>query len=464
MAGIPWTDSEEKALRDALASQGRWTQGAYAAFLASDRTLNARRSFEGCRNKLKRASSKRGAGVEFTETTNVAEARSTSEQIKTLAQLIEACKVDLSIWKVVDWAVRAYDGWRADTDKDLVFDEGRITGHVRSRGITTRTLWSIFARFVRRNPIPVEPTFQPISCSIEYPSPRKPKRGSVIRALILGDAHIGFKKDLKDAKLYPFHDRKALDVAVQVAELYQPNLIGVIGDWLDMSRWTKKFASDPEFYWATQPAILEGHWWLRRLRESCPDTRIVYLEGNHEKRMRSYIRDHMMEAYHLHGVSDQFPVLGLPHLLNLSKLQIDWAGGYPEDAVYYPAPWLCWEHGNVARVPGITAKAMIEHVVSWRVFGHVHRREVVSRTFEKGRNISGVNFGCLCHVDGRVPGSSLKSQWQQGFGIMEFAESLPSPSIEMITVVDGKATWRGAEFGGESNVRALEESFADWHW
>lgn len=464
MAGIPWTDSEEKDLKSALANWGTWTQAAYAAFVASNPDLYGRRSFEGCRNKLKRVSSERTTGVEFTERANVAEAKSISEQIQTLAQLIAACKVDLSVWKVIDWTVRAYDGWRADTDKDLVFEEGKITGHVRSKGITTKTLWSIFARFVRRKPILVEPTFQPISCSIEYPKPKKPKRGSVIRSLVLGDAHIGFKKDLRNAKLYPFHDRRALDVAVQIAALYQPNLIGIIGDWLDMSRWTKKFASEPEFYWATQPAILEGHWWLRRLRASCPDTKIVYLEGNHEKRMRDYIRDHMMEAYQLHGVSDQLPVLGLPHLLNLSSLQIDWIGGYPDGAVYHTAPWLRWEHGNIARMPGVTAKRVVAYALGWRVFGHVHRREVVSRTFEKGRNISGVNFGCLCHVDGRLPGSSPISQWQQGFGIMEFAESPSSPSVEMITIEDGKAIWRGAEFGGESNVHALEKAFADWHW
>jgi len=312
--------------------------------------------------------------------------------------------------------------------------------------------------------VPIELTFQPIACPIEYARPPEIQQGSVTRALVLPDAHIGFEKELKSAALHPFHDRQALDIALQVAATYQPDLIVVLGDLLDMSRWTMRFAAEPEFYFATQPALLEAHWWLRRLREFCPDATIVYLEGNHEKRMRDYIRDQMMEAYQLRRVADEFPVLSLPHLLDLSSLQVDWIGGYPNDAVYYSTPWLRWEHGNVARVAGSTAKQMIEFATSWRVFAHVHRREVVSRTFEDGRNISGVNFGCLCHVDGRVPGSSPGNQWQQGFGVVEFTEGLPSPAIEMITLQDGRATWRGNEFAGNFDVQVLREAFPDWNW
>lgn len=53
MAGTPWTDSEERDLRDAIAERGTWTQGAYSVFLTSNPTLNSRRSFDGCRSKLK---------------------------------------------------------------------------------------------------------------------------------------------------------------------------------------------------------------------------------------------------------------------------------------------------------------------------------------------------------------------------------------------------------------------------
>jgi len=402
-------------------------------------------------------------GVEFADEGNWAEARSVAGQIQTLDQLIDACNVDLDIWRVLDWNIRAYDGWRADTDKDLAFDEGKISGYVRSKGITTQTLWSVFAKLIRINPQPIRPTFQPLSCPITYPHPSKPGPGAVTRSVILADSHIGFEKNLKNAELYPFHDRRALDVVAQIVQSYQPDLIGIVGDWFDMSRWTKKFASEPEFYWTTQPAILEGHWWLRRLRDTCPQAGIIYLEGNHEKRLQDFVRDHMMEAYQLGAVVDQVPVLSMPHLLDLSGLQIDWIGGYPE-ARYCPADWLCWEHGDIARVPGGTAKAVIEHAMTWRVFGHIHRREVVSKTFGGGRNISGTSFGCLCHVDGRLPGSSRDSQWQQGIGIMEFTEDFPSPVVEAITIRDGVALWRGAKFVGVDNVEVLKKTFPDWNW
>lgn len=57
MAGTPWTDTEERDLRDALADRGTWTQGAYSLFLTCNPTLNSRRTFDGCRSKIKTFSS-----------------------------------------------------------------------------------------------------------------------------------------------------------------------------------------------------------------------------------------------------------------------------------------------------------------------------------------------------------------------------------------------------------------------
>lgn len=74
MAGTPWTDSEERDLRSALADRGRWTQGAYSIFLTSNPTLNSRRTFDGCRNKIKTFSSDRLASERAEAISDQAEA------------------------------------------------------------------------------------------------------------------------------------------------------------------------------------------------------------------------------------------------------------------------------------------------------------------------------------------------------------------------------------------------------
>lgn len=411
-----------------------------------------------------------GLGVEFEERGNTATGRSLSTQITKPEEQMEAAGIDPAVWTYDDFDVRTYDGWRGDTRKDLTFDEGRISGYVKDGGIITKTLWSLHVDYYRIEPEPLEPTFGLIQCPVDYPEPAAPLEGRHLRALLFSDAHIGFEKDLRNGKLKPFHDRPMLDVICQIAYDYQPNLIGVLGDLFDMTRCTRKFAHEPEFYFTTQPAFYEGHWLLRRLRELCPDAEIVYVEGNHEVRLPSYVRDHMIEMYKMRRVAGLFPSLSIPELLNLQALKVHWVDGYDDDrATYKPAPWLVLEHGNIARVAGNTAKAVVEKAVRWRFSGHTHRCEVASRSFEEDEaderpSVSSVQFGCCCHVDGRVPGSAPGCQWQKRFGIVEFDKRVPPPTVDIIPVRKGQAIWRGKRYRGRDYAEELRATWPDWNW
>lgn len=66
--------------------------------------------------------------------------------IKTLEELITACNIDLSYWKVDRWEVKTYQGYRRDESKHLYFDGGKISGTADDDGnIRLVTMYAVKA-------------------------------------------------------------------------------------------------------------------------------------------------------------------------------------------------------------------------------------------------------------------------------------------------------------------------------
>jgi len=93
----------------------------------------------------------------------------------------------------------------------------------------------------------------------------------------------------------------------------------------------------------------EAHWWISQLRQACPDSKIVYIAGNHEVRLPFTITTHLLAAHQLLAMAGQFsmPTLDLPTLLDLEGLGVECMANYPE-AETFVGPARC-THGNVVR-------------------------------------------------------------------------------------------------------------------
>ena len=281
------------------------------------------------------------------------------------------------------------------------------------------------------------------------------------RLLFLPDAHTGFERDLRTGKLTEYHDRAAMEVAVQVASATQPDVIVLSGDWADFAEVSDKFPRTPQCEQIVQPTIIELVWWLAQLRIVCPNARIVYIEGNHEHRLPKLLAKHLPWAYDLTSVEDLdgHPALSVPSLLGLDALNIEWLGGYPKNKLVL-SPSLVVTHGNKTRAgAGNTVRYTIKNRQYTEVYGHLHRAEMTSKTVHdmEGNQhyITAISSGLLGHIDGRIPGGSDEYDWQQAFTIVDYTKDWAQPYLTYIK--DGMALLNGVWYkagGVKSLIKA----------
>jgi len=408
------------------------------------------------------------ASFSFTEDGNYAEfVTETEGRVKSFEDLVAAFNIDLTVWKRIFFECGTHEGWRKNQDKNLTFDRGVMDGHVISKGILVVPLYRTKARFIRREPIALYPVIRPVECATSYQKPRATKRAGVKRALLGGDPQIGFWKDGATGKLIPFHDRRALDLFLQVADHEQPELIVWGGDIEDFAEMQDRFLKDPDFEGTTQPAIEETHWWLAQLRAACPDAEIVIMAGNHDDRLRKAMITHFKAACQLRAADEvELPApLSPERLLGLRGLGIDWIGDYP-DGEYWLDDGLRTIHGNqVSQVPGGTAAAVLKDADDWTLFFHAHRREMASKTVHGRhgrRSISAVSPGCLCRVDGAVPGRKKRQNWQQGMALVDYAGS--HPAAYLIEIREGAAVWDRRALRARDRLDDLRKDNPRWNW
>jgi hypothetical protein len=410
-----------------------------------------------------------GDTIRFSEEDNTATAASVSRRIKTLDELLAACKADLSVWRVKRWKAKKWDGFAKDEHKDLVFDEGKISGWLRASGVAVEPLWSIWAEFIRIEPIALFPTIQPVECAVSFRKPPKPPKTGIRRALIWADPHFGFTHDFRNGLLIPFHSRQVLDVILQIAQDAGIDRVVMLGDWLDLAEWSDRFIRRPEFMQCTQPAILESFWWLSQFRHALPKAKMSLHEGNHDERMTRAILTHLRAAYGLRAADemDLPPAMSVPKLMALHKLHIEWVGDYPDDGEWLNAG-IRLSHGSTARGGGgDTAKAVVMAADVTEIFGHIHRMEWVSRTkhLRDGRQVlAGFCPGCACWIDGRVPGKMGRQQWQNGCAIIDYEPKGSRYSITPIPIEDGYAIWDGKAFKARDRLAELRKALPDWNW
>lgn len=325
------------------------------------------------------------------------------------------------------------------------------------------------ANFVRKHPEPVFPVIHPVTPAetFDYPDPQP--RGGVWREVIFGDAQIGFRKSISTAALDPFHDRAAMDIMLQIVKYLQPQSVVNLGDYLDAAE-LSHFTQEPAFYFTLQPAIYEGHYWLRQLRVAAPEAELVYLKGNHEVRLDNGLLNHFPAAHNLRRATavHMGSVTSLGFLMSMDELAVEWVEDYPNGEKW--SADLRYRHGDTARKnPGATARAVLEDAQSDEAFGHTHRPEMVGKVLygRDGRHgVKAWNPGCLCRVDGAVPGSSADDHWRQGVVVRDYLPNGTLSTETFVNIENGRALFDGKLWEGDaaSRLAELRAAYPNWQW
>lgn len=175
---------------------------------------------------------------------------------------------------------------------------------------------------------------------------------------------------------YPFHDALALSKLIKVISDIQPDYVFQIGDAIDfpqVSRWTKGTAGE---YAPTLQKHIDGFKGvLRELRDAAPKAKITWLEGNHDLRLRDFVKQYAAPLRTLDALTTQ-------SLFELDAVRVDYVQGPVRIATNTYAVHG-HESGGYASTPQAWDTKFIKRYGSDKniVFGHTHQPYLLTRAY-----------------------------------------------------------------------------------
>ena len=360
----------------------------------------------------------------------------TTGKTPTLENLLNKFEISEEIWKVTNFKVNQ---WDVSAKEEI---DGKIAWN-------THTNYQARASLVRKIPIKCDfPAVQGATVSDISLNVKIPKRDLKLD-VILPDAQVGFKRDLNTGKLTPLHDLKAIAIATEIIKDLKPDRVIMLGDMLDLPDWSTHYVRSPEFYFTTQPSLDWLASWIKELRPYCKD--MIYIEGNHEKRMIDSIIQNTIQAYGIKPANEPEvpPLMSVPYMLGLHKMGVEYIGNYPHGEYYINDNLVCIHGNKVGAKSGQSVMKMLDSPRISLIQGHVHRLEMAHKTVWTHGNpkiYQAISCGTLAKIDGTVPGGGTRYNWQQGLGIVEYDKE--RFQIDTIGIYNGKSIFRGKCYDG----------------
>ncbi|MFA5123832.1 metallophosphoesterase [Zavarzinia sp.] len=270
--------------------------------------------------------------------------------------------------------------------------------------------------------------------------PAPPKGHGAPRVTVaFGDTHFGASRDPWTSEVIPYHDEHALDCALQLVEHLAPDAIVFLGDGLDLPEFSTKYDRDPEQEYTTGIAVEAARAWLQALRRTARHAAIYWTEGNHDRRIRDYMRKVAKAAAVLRNPDGAHSV-DLPRLLGLADLDVEFVPADRDvridDVRYVHGDNREWaDLGAVKSRGGATAAEMLKAATECTVYGHTHKAELGARRLHVGggyRRIWVASPGGLMRPDGVLPGerpdedrtqgAAVVTSWPDGRASLQLAE------------------------------------------
>ena len=237
---------------------------------------------------------------------------------------------------------------------------------------------------------------------------KKFERPREFTELKIDDAPDGYKILVVNDTQIPFQDHKTLRAVHKFWDDFQPDLEVYNGDIIDFYS-ISSFDKNPTRAFKLQDELDDTYEWLFSRAEANPNARRIFIEGNHEDRLRRFLWKEAAELSSLRVLTFEelmrFEELGMEDLTYMSvldflgfRIQHGWkaSGG--------STPWPI----NVGRF-------MAQKEGSSGLCGHTHRASIYCWTTSRGSH-SYVENGCLCRFDLEF---APFPNWQQAFSYGE---------------------------------------------
>lgn len=263
--------------------------------------------------------------------------------------------------------------------------------------------------------------------AVPIPKTAKIDKSKVKRAVIYGDRH-GIMQD-----------EKAVNVLYSIIKDVEPHLIVNIGDDVDCYT-ISRFDKNPARVHDLQAEIDNTRRHLHQIAQLASSADRIWLEGNHEERLRKLV-------WRLPGAAQELAKLRvIQENLTWEKLvgtkEIGWTFvPSAEQSRKVIIPRVIIKHGTkLGNWSGLSAKAEMGKYGKSGLSGHSHRLAAI---YHKDLNGSHVwcETGCLCTVE---PEYDIDPDWQQGLVVVEFTNDWFN--VELVYIENGKAQYRGVKY------------------
>lgn len=295
------------------------------------------------------------------------------------------------------------------------------------------------------------------------------KRGLYETALAIGDYHA------------PFGDPFALAGVMEFAKDLQPDVIFFMGDMVDfadisyfsqnplrtlsmneqqqIAKSIKRNGKDIILQAAMQREFDEVYRLLVKMRNILPNTRMIYIYGNHEYRLHRFLCEKAPELVGLRRAEQQkeSPILSVEYLLRFKELEIEKCFSEQRESYFQWGRYLILGHFDTVRKhSGWTARGLVDEKNISLIQAHTHRMGSYHKTTFGGHQLVGHENGCLCSLK---PEYKKDPNWQQGFTVVHKKRNGSRFHIQPIPIVDYKFFYGDIEYNGKPLIKIKRKSF-----
>ncbi len=229
----------------------------------------------------------------------------------------------------------------------------------------------------------------------------------------------------------PFHDEKAVGLALQVLRDFGPDEVVILGDFFDCYT-VSQYSKDPKNQYKLLETELEaGRDLLNKIFIACPN--VVFLSGNHENRIDRYVAQN---AGALGGSINTRDVLRLPRQVKF----------YPYGHKNrHQCGKLIATHGTLCS-RHCCASMLLKYGTSV-IFGHTHRIQEFNIRRADGDRIKAVTCGWLGNHEEAAEYIMNVHDFSQGFALGYFPKQNGDFFLETVEIENHQLIFNGKLYG-----------------